>query len=75
MIVSSDAASRVVSLLDYRRNRAQADATVPAAATLPMNQAPRPVTARQARHRARMLDHLASLTRSRVPSVDPVGQG
>ena len=72
MIVSSAAASRVVSLLDYRKTRSQSGTAAPVPLALPFGRPPQPVTLRQARHRVRMLEHLAARS---VPSADPAGRG
>ena len=75
MIVSSQAASQVVSLLDYRRAKAVTDPAAPVPVPLPFGRPPQPMTARQARHRERMLGHLASLAgRTTVARPDDTGR-
>jgi hypothetical protein len=75
MIVSSAAASRVVSLLEYRKSRSQCAAAASVPVALPFGRPARPVTARQARHRERMLEHMASLARRSVRPGDPARRG
>ena len=63
MNVSLDASARVVSLLEYRRAKGARQASLPMPdRSTPFRSTSQP-SRRQARHRERMLEHLASLAK------------
>ena len=55
------APARVVSLLEYRKTKAETQMALPMPDASLLVRARSPLTARQARHRERMLEHMASL--------------
>ena len=63
MNVSLDAPARVVSLLEYRKTKAETQVALPMLDGSLVVRARSPLTARQAHHRERMLKHMASLAR------------
>jgi len=69
MIVSLDAPARVISLLEYRKAKAETQMALPMADGSPFVRARSSVTVRQAGHRARMLKHLGSLAKP-TPTTD-----
>jgi len=60
MIVSLDAPARVISLLEYRKTKAETQMALPMVDASPFVRARPSVTVRQADHRARMLKHLGA---------------